>query len=116
MNTFKDLMAHDALAVFLNTDEFAEKVEYHPRGGRPRVIAALVDRPPPQQIEGVPRGLAPAITIQVANDHVKGISSAHLDTGGDQIKVALRHGGVLELRSISKLVEHGSAMLTIEVR
>lgn len=115
-NSFKDLMLHDVQHVFLNTNEFAEVIEYYPKVGRPRMINALVDRKPPEQIVEVQRGIAPLLTISVANHATNGISAAELDTGGDRVKLALRCGGKPELRTISKLVDHDSAMLTIEVR
>lgn len=40
--TLKSLIASDVQAVFLNKDEFAEDVEYHPKGGTLRTVTVTV--------------------------------------------------------------------------
>ena len=101
---------------FLSTDDFAEKVKYVPRTGRPRVIVAIVDRNPPATITEIPGAKAPVIWLHAKNDQIEGIDPKLLDTGGDRVEVAQRVGGVKAARSITSVVRQDAGMVTLEVR
>lgn len=109
----------DAGNVFLNSDHFAETVTYYPqRFGTPaagRSIQAVVERrqvavfEPDQQI-------IPEFEVRVANDATTGISSSELNTGGDQISLAVRIGETATKRSVQYLTEHDDGMLVLICR
>ena len=112
-------IATDAGSVFLNSDHFAESVTYCPHrfgtAATPRGIKAVVVRNqvatfnPDEQI-------VPEFEVRVANDAVTGISSSELNTGGDQIKLAVRIGETATRRSIQYLTEHDDGMLVLICR
>ena len=109
----------DVGTVFLNSDHFAESVTYYPHrfgtAATPRVIKAVVTRNqvatfnPDEQI-------VPEFEVRVANDATTGISSDELNTGGDQIKLAVRVGETATKRSIQFLTEHDDGMLVLICR
>lgn len=83
----------------------AETVQYLPRGGLPRSVQAVVNRQPPTP-ENVPEGLvAPRLVLHFKTDATAGILPELIDTGGDQVEVALRAGGTPEKRPITRLVD-----------
>jgi len=114
-----DRIVTDAGTVFLNSDHFAESVTYYPQrfgtAATPRVISAVVTRNqvatfnPDEQI-------VPEFEVRVANDATTGISSAELNTGGDQIKLAVRIGETATRRSIQYMTEHDEGMLVLICR
>ena len=111
----------DAAAVFLNSDHFAEDVTYYPHRfhtaavREPRSIKAVVIRNqvsvfnPDEQI-------LTEFEVRVSNSATAGISSAELDTGGDQISLAPRVGETPVKKSIQYLTEHDEGMLVLICR
>ena len=109
----------DAGSVFLNSDHFAESVTYYPHrfgtAATPRTIKAVVTRNqvatfnPDEQI-------IPEFEVRVANNSTTGISSGEINTGGDQIKLAVRIGETATRRSIQYLTEHDDGMLVLICR
>lgn len=94
--------------------DFAEWVIYRPLNGIPRSVKAIVDRSPPESMS--PHGLAPRMTVMVANDPSDGISSREIDTGGDMIDVADRVGCDATSRPIAQITSHDEGFITVEVR
>lgn len=120
--TLRDSITADALAVFCNTDDFAEVVTYYPHRfygdavREPRQIKAVVFR---EQITALTEDVQtnlPVFQIHVANDPVDGISSTELDTGGDQIELSPRDGEPTQRRSITQLITQDHGMLVLECR
>jgi len=101
--------------LFLNLDDFAEKIEVHELRKRPRVISAIVDRSPPEPLGENQNAQAGKLTISVANDPIKGIWSQEMDRATLKVKVALLDGGVAELRPIGTIMKQDSGMLTLWV-
>lgn len=101
--------------LFLNLDDFAEKIEVHPDRERPRVVSAIVDRSPPVPIGEAPQVMAGKLLITVANDPLTGIWSQEIDRATLKVKVAMLDGGVPELRSIGAIAKQDAGMLTIWV-
>lgn len=111
----------DAANVFLNSDHFAETVTYYPHRfhtaavREPRSIKAVVIRNqvsvfnPDEQI-------LTEFEVRVANNSTTGISSAELDTGGDQIALAPRIGETPVKKSVQYLTEHDEGMLVLICR
>ena len=111
----------DARNVFLNSDHFAETVTYYPHRfhtdavREPRSIKAVVIRNqvsvfnPDEQI-------LTEFEVRVANDATTGITSAELDTGGDQILLAPRVGETARKVSVQYMTEHDEGMLVLTCR
>lgn len=120
--SLKDEIIADAGRVFLNSDDFAESVVYHPHWYPtdeprvPRTIKAVVIRN--QVAAYTPDGetILPELEIRVANDATTGISGSEIDTGGDQIEVAFKVGGTAEKRSIQMVTESDEGMLVLICR
>jgi hypothetical protein len=102
-------------ALFLDLDDFAEKIEVHPLRERPRVVSAIVDRNPPAPVSEAPNALAGKLTITVANDPITGIWSQDMDRATLKVKVALLDGGIQELRPLGSVEKQDAGMLTIWV-
>lgn len=101
--------------LFLNLDDFAEKIEIHPYRERPRVVSAIVDRHPPSPLAEVMHAMGAKLLITVANDPIKGIWSQQIDRATLKVKVALLDGGIAELRPIGAIEKQDAGMLTIWV-
>lgn len=104
-------------AMFLNVDEFAEKIEVHPASGRQRVISAIVDRNPIQQTGEAPNVSTLNVLITVANDPLEGIWSREVDLATWKVKLAIKDGGTPELRPLGKIMpgRQDAGMVTYEV-
>lgn len=118
--TLKDMIDADAITVFTSTDDFAEVVTYYARqqfgGAVPaaRAINAVVIR---EQIASLDSDTVnPVWQVHVANDNERGISSAELDLGGDQIELPPRDGKTAEKRTITQLIIQDHGMLVLECR
>jgi hypothetical protein len=115
--TLHDLIESDALAVFCNTNDFAETVKYWKRGASTaREIKAVVFREQITAFVEDQQTNLPSFEVHVANDSVNGISSDEINTGGDQIELPPRDGKTAERRSITQLVTQDHGMLVIECR
>lgn len=109
--------AQDAIDVFLDTDEFAETIQYLKRGGAdPRSIKAIVDRSPPEIITATPSQIAPKFVVSVANDSTYGISSTELTLDGDALTFADREGKAAEKHIISSLIRQDAGVLVLGLR
>jgi hypothetical protein len=60
--------------------------------------------------------IVPEFEVRVANNSTTGISSEELNTGGDQIKLAVRIGETPTKRSVQLLSEHDPGMLVLICR
>lgn len=120
--TLRDAIADDANTVFLNGDEFAETVIYHPHryygevARSARTIKAVVLREAISVLTQDGDTVAFNFQVHVANDAVTGISSEELDTGGDKLEFAPRDGKAAEVRSITQLTTQDHGMLVLECR
>jgi hypothetical protein len=112
-------LAADA-ALFLT--DFAEAVIYKPRptlavpAPAPRTIQAIVDRNPPAFLMEADGFSVPTIHLVVRNSASAGISSAEVDTGGDQVDVPVRLGEAAVTKSIVRIVQQDAGILRLEVR
>lgn len=95
---FNDVLQDDA-AGFLELG--GEDVVYRPRGGTPRTITALVDRPQPVYVGSGQNVIARKLSITVANDATTGVDAATLDVTGDSFDVADKPGKARTTRKIS---------------
>ena len=97
-------------------DEFGEAVIYLPAAGGPRAITAIVQRGQVQREGAAPYGFGPALSIQVANDVVDGITADELNTGGDQVTIPVKLGDTATDRRLTNLENNDDDMIEIEVR
>jgi len=120
--TLHDAITSDATGVFLNSDDFAETVTYHPHRfygdalRADRSIKAVVHREQTTAFaEDVVTNL-PVFYVHVANNSTTGISSDELDTGGDQISFPPRDGETAVEKTITQLITQDHGMLVLECR
>jgi len=117
--TLAERIVTDASSVFLQSGHFREEVTYYPHRfgtpATPRPIWAVVVR---NQVSAFnpDEQIVPEFEIRVENNSTTGISSAELNTGGDQIKLAVRIGETPTKRSVQLLVEHDEGMLVLLCR
>lgn len=114
----------DAQSLFVETDDFAESVTYHPHqfhgetARADRTINAQVIRQPLAVFSE--DGSASALRvyeIHVANDSTLGISAEELDTGGDAITFPPDAGSsTTERKQITRLIDQDAGMLVLECR
>lgn len=114
--TLRDSIQDDALTVFLQVDDFAEEVIYHPGNGSARNIKAVVIRESQSQMAEIDGVVLPYTVIHVANNATTGISSDELDEGQDQIEFAVRHGQTPQRRTIMELLNQDEGMLELSCR
>lgn len=107
----------DMVATFLADDGVdVEEIEYYNAAGDDaRTINAIIERNPPGAPVGDGGGLAPDLVVIVANDATNGIASTEINLGGDQLKLAVRHGKTAELREIAQIRRQDGGMLELEV-
>ena len=115
--TLKQSIESDAISVFLSTDEFAEIVTYHPRGGGSRTINAIVDREPPSLMDDAGNVLALSFMLYVANSLTDGITADEIDTGGDTISIKSRVTNTApKVCTILRVVDNDHGMLQLAVK
>jgi hypothetical protein len=115
--TLRESIASDAASVFLSTDEFAEAVVYRPRDGGARSIVAIVDREPPTLMDEAGNVVSLTFLIHVANSKTLGITAEEVDTGGDEIEVIEKAGGVTRRRvAVIRVMENDNGMVQLAVR
>ena len=87
----KDSIRNDALNIFLNENDFAERIVYFFRGGGSESVSGLVDRNPPAIYDAAGNIVLPEFQITIANSCVSGITSARIDTG-DEVEIVAEYG------------------------
>jgi hypothetical protein len=88
----QDSIRSDARKVFLNENDFAERIVYHFRGGGSESVSALVNRNPPAIYDDASNIVLPSFEITIANSCVSGITSAKINVGGDEVDVVKEFG------------------------
>lgn len=96
--------------------QFGETVVYYPRSGGSRTITAHVRRNTMEIIQETGDLASQALIVTVPNDTCKGISSDEIDTGGDEIAVALRVGLTTQRRSVARILSDHNGMTRILVQ
>lgn len=120
MSLFREQLAADAAAAFLNPEEFGEDAVYHRGGaaGMKRTIIAVVNRNPPKTLPET-RGISLVndFLMSVANSSATGISLAELDTGLDTVELFPREGaGVRKTYRIVSVDSQDAGILVLRVR
>lgn len=94
----------------------AKQITYRPRIGSSRNIEAIIEYPGPEAINGLAGGSRPVLDIFVENKSIKGISSAEVDIGGDELDVPLRYGLTNKEVRIIQIVNQSKAILHIRAQ
>ncbi len=95
---------------------FGEDVVYYPRSGGQRAIKAKVYRSPMAIIEETGEIPSQELMIVVKNSDCDGISSTEIDTGGDELAVALRQDSTPQRRSIARVITDHNGMVKFMVQ
>ncbi len=100
---------------------FGEAVKYLPHPPPPppdneRDIVMIIQRGSPDDLDGAPHGHAPLLTGWCLNNNVTGIAMSEIDTGGDQVKVAVRTGKTAQDLRITRVLQEDAGMLKLELR
>lgn len=94
-------------------DDWGEDVEFRPNeNAASRFVRGLVDRSPPQGIEGTPEGLAWDAAVALHNSSATGVSSSELDEGSNQVRIAPRIGGPRVWMSV-RILEHTERVIRL---
>lgn len=94
------------------TKEWTELVTYHPYGGKPRTIDALIDR---GQVANEMNVLVQEFIVTVLNDEIKGVAPQVMDRGADNVEIAERHGATPVTKQIQRIVEQDEEWVTLAV-
>lgn len=97
--------------------QFGEWIVYLPRaGGKPRRIFARVVRNDTSIISETGEVVGQNITITVENSVTTGILATEIDSGGDEVQVAIEEGGELVTRSIAKVLNDSNGQVNFLVQ
>lgn len=98
MGFIDDILKQDA-AFFVDPDLMpgAEAVVILLADGTTRTVNAIVDRDPPEVIDGTGRSVRPTMTITLPNSSTTGLALSEADAHGKvKVRVAQRIGGATE--------------------
>ncbi len=93
--------------------QFGETVTYYPNSGASRSITAMVLREELATVGELGDVQSQSIVVRVLNDATVGISSTEVETGGDEIGVALRLGEAAKRRAIVRVQADSTGMLRL---
>lgn len=99
----------------LFTDGFGEQVTYTPLGGVARTINAVVDRNPPDEIDGVPGSGATGVVRVFVRRHAT-LGTTSVNTGGDSFSIAPRYGGTARPFKVVSIVSQDAGGFTLLLR
>jgi hypothetical protein len=80
-----------------------------------RIISALVNRSPPEPVDGAPAGHGPRLTLAAANSAVTGISSSEVDISKDTVTLAVRIGETPQARRITNIISQDAGMMQLGI-
>lgn len=114
--TLSDDIKTDFATIFGNTDDFAETITYHFRGGGSRPIAVIVTRESVSFYEG-DKNTTWSFTIEADNNCTTGVTASEMDTGGDEVELLLKKGDSVPVRRpVIKLLTQDEGALSFAVR
>ena len=80
-------------------------------GDAERTIEGIVERGTFEVISETGDVTSQAVIVKVQNDSTLGISATEIDTGGDELNVALRAGGAAERRAIVRILSDNGGLV-----
>lgn len=93
--------------------QFGESITYYPVAGGSRIITGMVLREELTVVGELGDVQSQSIVVRVLNDSTNGISSTEIETGGDEIGVALRLGEAAERRAIVRVQADSTGFLRL---
>ena len=95
--------------------QFGESIVYYAGGtGAGRTIDAIIDREH-SVVSDIGEVIGFVTLIQVRDSSTLGISAAEIDTGDDEVSVALRTGKDVQRRQIVRVVSTDNGMVQFEI-
>jgi len=111
--SFKELQLEDARNSLLNTDEFAEEIEYAPYGQWPITIKAVIVR---EQLEpgseNMARSLRREAEVYILNDEDEGVTS--IDKKNDRITLTDTEGDEIIAR-VTEILQKDDSMWRLHI-
>ena len=106
--------SHFAAAGFpMLLDQFGESITYYPAAGGSRSIQAIVNRDPPEILDGSGNAVMPKALLQVLNSTTSGIGSSEVNIGSDEVGFPLRINDVSANRFSLLLLQSQSGGVTV---
>jgi hypothetical protein len=93
--------------------QFGESVTYYPLAGGSRSVTAMVLRDELSVVPELGDVQSQSIVVRVLNNSTTGISSTEIETGGDEIAVALRLGEASVRRAIVRVQADSTGFLRL---
>lgn len=97
-----------------------EPVTWMPMEGAAKDITALVTRQDIQPIDGLEGPLAPLIMLEALDNprdaDYGGIDPARTSPGRDEVRLAVKQGGPLEIKTVTKRIPSDGGVVRFEIR
>lgn len=93
-----------------------ETVTYRPKVGGSYERTAIVERNPPAIFDAVGNVVSPSAIVRFHNDATIGVNPVTLNTGGDEIDIALRNGATPTTRSVFQVISTDGGVTVLAVR
>ena len=115
--SLKDSIRKDVTNIFLNEDDFAERIVYYFRSGGSESVSAMVERSPSAIYDPAGNVVLPVFSITISNSCQSGITTEKIDVGGDEVEVIAELGSPIPRRCtvIAKQERDFEGAITISV-
>lgn len=114
MGLLDNIMQDDAVYM-VDTDVFGESITYTPIGGVAATYNAVVDRRPPEPVDGQGYGVAPNVVISLIRD-ANGTNGPASVAAGDKVSLPERVGESSRTMSVITVVENDTRMWVLQCR
>jgi len=94
----KDSIRKDVTNIFLNENDFAERIVYFFRSGGSESVSAIVERSPSAIYDPAGNVVLPVFQLTISNSCQSGITTETIDTGGDEVEVIAQLGSPIPRR------------------
>jgi hypothetical protein len=94
----KDSIRKDVTNIFLNENDFAERIVYFFRSGGSESVSAIVERSPSAIYDAASNVVLPVFQLTIANSCQSGITMESIDVGGDEVEVIAELGNPIPRR------------------
>ena len=111
---FSQSVAKDAFSQLLIIH--GETVTYRPKVGGSFERTAVVERNPPDLFDAVGNAVAVNAIVRFHNDATTGVDANNLNTGGDEIDIAIRNGATVKTQSVFQVLSTDAGVTVLAVR
>lgn len=112
--TLKASIKSDVVSIFLVTDDFAESVVYHLKGGGTRSIKAIVDRNSFEIYNAAGEVSLATYSVILHNNCKTGVLAKEVNNGGDKVEFITDFGEAIpEKMTVLKLVAQDEGTITL---